>query len=197
MGSISEYVGHGLRMSDVRERIHGMMESTADNVELIDKSGIIGWSRCWGLYEERTDDGAHVLNRFIAVMRFDYSHGRLTHKFEDESEGPRAYDCPLRLLSAADEFPIDNEIASEWRREAFAAHAQAGAARTLIREISKDWLHGDARIVVKGRATTYLKGRQGGRSRHAYWGADGEAYGLNPVDVDVPASRLLRVEPRT
>ena len=167
----------------------------ATNRRLVDKSGIVSWSRCWGLYDKRTTDGSQVLTRWVGLLSFQYSAGSLHWKFEDESMGPREYDCPLRLFNAANQFAPENDNAKEWRAEAFADRDRNRAFGALIRDIEDDYPHGDLRIVVDGRPATYLRGRYRGRSRRAYWNENDEAYALHMSVVDVPATRLLRALP--
>ena len=182
----------------MRERAHELLAGT-DTYDLVDISGITGWTRCWAVHEMCHDRS----ERIITLLQFDVSAEYFTYKYIPETMGPNAVDCPQRLLSAVIGYAPLNDFAAEWRERAHAYHEQLAGVRRLLREIGRRYPSGDRRLAVNGQVVCYERGRQSGRWRHAYrkpsirglWGP--ELWGLRPEAVDLEASAWIREQPRT
>ena len=193
MGSMSIDIGYRASPREARTIVDSLLAGT-DEHPLIDKSGIMGWTRCWALYEPGNDPE----HRYITLLQFDVSAEHFTYKYIDESMGPFELDCPQRLLKAVADYPPPNEFAAEWRREAWAYHNNAKAARRLLREVENNYPHGDRRLVVNGAIVSYERVWQNGRPRHAYRKVTEKGlWALDLKRVDVETTGLVRELPGT
>ena len=194
MGTTEIYTSERPKPKEIVRLVISRMEG--DNLKVIDRSGLINFSRMYLLFEKRTPGASapeHRITRFIAHVSINYAEQSLIIRETDESQGIQHLDCPNRLIRQAELGPPLCPRSTEWRSRVRSHNANRSQLERIFRTLDQLPVNDDTgrRIVLTdGRVVRYRKGRGQGRRLRAY--EDGNSLRqLKPADVDTAATLQL------
>ena len=191
MGTTAIYTGERPKPKDIVRLVVSRMEG--QDIKIIDRSGLLHFSRIYLLFEKRTPNAPSPedrILRFIVHVKVDYAGQSLFMRETDESHGIQHLDCPTRLIRQAELGSPPCPIAREWRNKVRSHNANQSQLDKIFRSLDKlptDDIQGRKIVLNDGRIVTYTKGRGRGRRLRAYDAGNG-LHQLKGRDIDTRAT---------
>ena len=146
MGWTGTPVTHRLNTAELNALVD--RELATPGAKITDRSGWSGSHRFTLMELEPGHDPETLCRRLIVTTLVQYHDGDVLTKHMDESVGPNAADCPLRILAQAEEFPPFNEHAAEWRARVREHHRSRAEVNRLLKEITAGYPNGNRAFVI-------------------------------------------------
>ena len=191
---------HASQKPDVKE-LNRIADRDLDgpNLRIVERSGWRGWNHHrYTLMETITPEPPHTQPvLFIAVTIVEYRDNQIFWRTMEDASGPLVYDCPVKFVHQANQSSPGNERQAAWRAEVLTQTQEQAQVKKLLGDLRKTHPNCDSRIVMgKDTQATYKPARHRGQRIHTYHvPGDTSFYRLNPVNLNLEATLLLRKTP--
>lgn len=166
---------------------------TGPNTAILDKSSWTSWNtQRFTLFQITRPEKQKPIT-LIAVTIAEYRDHQLFTKTMDETEGPLAYNCPMRLLTIAEQNPPLNEFSANWRDKVHKYHNRNKQIDALLKQLKGEYPTGNIQLVVDGTNVLYYPARRKGRTIHAYQNPrTNTLHRINRDAIDIEETLKLR-----
>ena len=166
---------------------------------ILEQSGLVGWkSRRYTLVARYSNPDSHEPESAIIYMTEfgQYRNQVQLNTYSDCYDIPH-HDCPIRIIEAADQYPVLNDCAQQWRDQVRDAHSHHTGVLKILRELARYHPRIDDRIVVWPHQTVhYIPASEGHKRQHHYFNADPSmTRKLTPNMVNLSATQRVRNGP--